>query len=198
MDNDGDAGTYRAETPAVGVPGASKEPAPSGAEQGASPSPDAAQEKKAESPKAPGMPDTDRRAGSPQDKDRSAASPKGSADREAGKGKDEGTATTGAGSGESGRDAGQTKAGKISLDPEQRTKVQKAFSGHRSAGVISNPTFSIGIGVAVPRQVALLAIPGEIVVIVPEYRRYKYFVVDDRICIVDPDTYEIVDIIVLV
>ena len=29
----------------------------------------------------------------------------------------------------------------------------------------------------------------------PAYRPYRYFVVDERICIVDPATYEIVDVI---
>jgi hypothetical protein len=36
-----------------------------------------------------------------------------------------------------------------------------------------------------------------LVVIVPEYRSYKYFVVGDRVIIVDPDTYMIVEIIEL-
>ena len=36
----------------------------------------------------------------------------------------------------------------------------------------------------------------DIVVIVPAYRRYQYFIVGERVCIVDPDTYEIVEIIV--
>ena len=53
------------------------------------------------------------------------------------------------------------------------------------------------MGVAIPRHVHLVPLPEDIVVIVPQWRRYKYIVVEDTICIVDPDTYEIVDVLVL-
>ena len=56
----------------------------------------------------------------------------------------------------------------------------------------------VSVGIAVPRHVHLVAIPEDILVIVPAWRRYRYIVVDDRICIIDPDTYEIVEVIVLV
>jgi hypothetical protein len=82
-----------------------------------------------------------------------------------------------------------------SLTGEKRTQVQKAFSGHRSDAKVVD--IDISVGVAIPRHVHLVAIPEDIVVIVPEWRRYKYIVVKDTICIVDPDTYEIVDVLVL-
>jgi hypothetical protein len=44
----------------------------------------------------------------------------------------------------------------------------------------------------------LVVIPDDILVIVPEWRRYRYIVVGDVICIVEPDTHEIVDVIELV
>ena len=90
-----------------------------------------------------------------------------------------------------------TKEGKggASLTQEQRTKVQGSFAKHR--GKSANVNITVNVGVAVPRSVRLYAIPQDIVVIVPAYRRYRYFVVGDRVCIVDPDTYEIVEIIVI-
>lgn len=40
--------------------------------------------------------------------------------------------------------------------------------------------------------------PEDIVTTVPDYSGYMYFMVDDnRVAIVDPDTYEVVDIIVV-
>ena len=90
-----------------------------------------------------------------------------------------------------------TKEGKggATLTQEQRTKVQGSFAKHR--GKSANVNVTVNVGVAVPRTVRLYAIPADIVVIVPAYRRYRYFVVGDRVCIVNPDTYEIVEIIVL-
>jgi hypothetical protein len=38
-------------------------------------------------------------------------------------------------------------------------------------------------------------LPASVVAIVPAYRSYRYFVADERICIVDPASYEIVDVI---
>jgi len=73
--------------------------------------------------------------------------------------------------------------------------VKTSFARHK--GKSANVNISFNVGVAVPRTVELYAIPEEIIVIVPGYRRYRYFVVGDRICIVDPDTYEIVEIIVI-
>ena len=94
-------------------------------------------------------------------------------------------------------DKGDKGGGKIGqLEPQKRTKVLSTFSRHRrDAGVSVNINF--GVGVAVPRSVRLVTIPQDIVVLVPEYRRYRYFISDDRVCIVDPDTFVIVDVIIL-
>ena len=99
------------------------------------------------------------------------------------------------------KDASKETAGKdkgkggATLTQEQRTKVQGSFAKHR--GKSANVNITVNVGVRVPRTVRLYAIPADIVVIVPAYRRYRYFVVGDRICIVDPNTYEIVEIIVI-
>jgi hypothetical protein len=105
--------------------------------------------------------------------------------------------TTGKSSAE-GKSTGEEGAAgsSASLTGEKRTQVQKAFSSHRSDAK-ADIDINVSIGVAIPRHVHLVVIPDDIVVIVPEWRRYKYIVVKDTICIVDPDTYEIVDILVL-
>ena len=96
-----------------------------------------------------------------------------------------------------GRSTGEEGAASSSnLTGEKRTQVQKAFSSHRSDAK-ADIDIDVSVGVAIPRRVHLVAIPEDIVVIVPAWRRYKYIVVKDTICIVDPDTYEIVDVLVL-
>ena len=97
--------------------------------------------------------------------------------------------------GKDGKAAAKGSAGAVSLTSEQRTKVQTSFAKHKVQP--ANVNISINVGVAVPRTVTLYAVPQEIIIIVPAYRRYRYFVIGDRICIVDPDTYEIVEIIVI-
>ena len=94
------------------------------------------------------------------------------------------------------RTGGSPGQAAVQLQPEQRTQVQTVFSKHKSQA-ITNVNVQVNVGVAVPRNVQLVAVPEDIVVIVPQYRRYRYFVIENSVCIVDPDTYVIVDVIVL-
>jgi hypothetical protein len=41
----------------------------------------------------------------------------------------------------------------------------------------------------------LVALPASIISLVPQYRSYQYFIVNDEVCIVDPNSYEIVEVI---
>jgi hypothetical protein len=103
---------------------------------------------------------------------------------------DKSAATTGKSDGSAGSSKGPQ------LSDEQRTKVQTGFRSHKRESV-KNLNISVNVGVAVPRSVTLYSVPEDVVVIVPEYRRYKYFVYEERIVIVDPETFEIVEIIIL-
>ncbi|MGE0766605.1 MAG: DUF1236 domain-containing protein [Hyphomicrobiaceae bacterium] len=85
---------------------------------------------------------------------------------------------------------------RINLKPEQKTKVVTTFKKHHVAPV-RDVHINVSIGTVVPRKVVLHPIPQDIVVIAPAYRSYRYFVFDDRIIIVEPASYEIVDIIVI-
>jgi hypothetical protein len=104
-------------------------------------------------------------------------------------------ASTGASEGTGGND--QPSGSITQLSGEKRTKVQSAFRSHRSEAVVKDIDIQVSVGVAVPRSVSLYAVPEEVVVIVPEYRRYKYFIFGDKVVIVDPGTYEIVDVLIL-
>ncbi|WP_244937376.1 DUF1236 domain-containing protein, partial [Methylobacterium crusticola] len=80
------------------------------------------------------------------------------------------------------------------LDTGQRTEFRQTIvkSGVRP---VSNVNFALNVGTAVPRSVALHALPPAILTLVPAYRGFRYVLVDDDIVIIDPDTYEIVDVI---
>jgi hypothetical protein len=65
----------------------------------------------------------------------------------------------------------------------------------RNVNRVDRVNFSISVGTAVPRDVRLVVLPAAVISLVPQYRDYRYFVVDDRICIVDPSSYEIVEVI---
>lgn len=86
------------------------------------------------------------------------------------------------------------KGGKVSS--EQKAKVKDVFKSHRVEPA-KNVNFSLSVGTRVPRDIRFYAIPRDIVVIVPQYESYRYFLVGDSVVIVDPGTYEIVDVIVI-
>ena len=112
---------------------------------------------------------------------------KSDADRSAASGRSEGT---------EGR--GEQPGGSVAnLSSEQRTQVQSSFRSHKSDATVKDIDVRINVGVVVPRTVVLYAVPADVVVIVPSYRSYKYFIVDDQVVIVDPVTYAIIDVIVL-
>ena len=79
------------------------------------------------------------------------------------------------------------------LTGEQRQGLRAAFDLQR--GRVEHARFDWHVGHRVPRQVRLYPVPSDVIVIFPYYRDYSYFVVDEEICIVDPRTYEVVDVI---
>jgi hypothetical protein len=82
------------------------------------------------------------------------------------------------------------------LSADQRTRIhQSLFRGRTEVRRLDKVEFAVRVGVTVPRTVVFYDLPADIVEIVPAYRAYKYFLVGDEIVIVDPATYEIVDVI---
>lgn len=103
--------------------------------------------------------------------------------------------STGASEGTEGRSGG--KGSITGVTEEQRTRVKSVFIQHRVAPA-RGLDVSVNVGVALPRSVHLYPVPEDIVLIVPEYRGYEYILLEDnRVAIVDPDTFEVVDIIVI-
>jgi len=79
------------------------------------------------------------------------------------------------------------------LAPNERQRFHTAFDFRRAR--INNARFDHHVGRRVPRHIHLYPVSHEIISFFPYYRGYSYVVVDDEICIVDPRTYEIVDVI---
>jgi hypothetical protein len=85
-------------------------------------------------------------------------------------------------------------ASRVQLTEEKRTNLSQTILKDRNVNRVSNVNISINVGTRVPRSVHLVGLSASVIEIVPEYRSYRYFVKDDQICIVDPNSYEIVDI----
>jgi Protein of unknown function (DUF1236) len=88
------------------------------------------------------------------------------------------------------------RGGSVQLSEDQRSQIKTVIgrgSGPRLSR--SNVNFDISVGTRVPRSVHFVTLPGEIVRIVPQYRGFDYFLIEDEIVIVDPRTLEIVAVI---
>jgi Protein of unknown function (DUF1236) len=89
---------------------------------------------------------------------------------------------------------GQAGAG-AKLTSDQRTKISTVIKNQHVENV-TNVNFSVSIGTRVPREnVHFYPVPAEIVTIYPQWRGYEFIMVNGRIVIVEPSTYEIVEII---
>lgn len=78
------------------------------------------------------------------------------------------------------------------LDAPERTRLHSAFD-RRSAK--TNIRVNVRIGGRVPRNVHLVRVPQTVISFFPYYRDYSYFVVDETVYIVNPRSYEVVDVI---
>jgi hypothetical protein len=83
----------------------------------------------------------------------------------------------------------------VTLTSEQRTRIRETVLVGRSVPRVRNVNFSINVGVAVPRSVHLVRVPSLIVEYHPDWRGFMYFVYEDEIIIVDPNTHRIVAVL---
>jgi hypothetical protein len=88
----------------------------------------------------------------------------------------------------------QAPGGVVSLNVQQRSQIGQTIARH-NVKPVTNVNFSISVGTAVPRSVQLNALPADLVTIVPQYRGYSYFVVEEQIVIVEPSSVQIVAVI---
>jgi Protein of unknown function (DUF1236) len=88
-----------------------------------------------------------------------------------------------------------TERGSTQLTTEQRTRISSAIRTRSSEARVSNVNFAVSVGTVVPRTVKLVAVPEEVVVIHPAWRGFRFFIVNDQIVIVEPDSLRIVAIL---
>jgi hypothetical protein len=88
-----------------------------------------------------------------------------------------------------------TRGGSVQLSEDQRSKIKTIIGRERGPQLGSNVHFNVSVGTRIPRSVHVVVLPEEIVLLIPEYRGYDYFLIGDEIVIVDPRTLEIVAII---
>jgi hypothetical protein len=86
-------------------------------------------------------------------------------------------------------------ANRVQLTEEKRTNVGQTLGKETNLNRATNVNVSVNIGTRLPRSVRLVALPASIIAIVPEYRTYRYVVINDQVCIVAPNTFEIVEVI---
>ncbi|MCC6946470.1 MAG: DUF1236 domain-containing protein [Bradyrhizobiaceae bacterium] len=88
-------------------------------------------------------------------------------------------------------------SGDVQLSSRQETTIQQTFQRERNVNIIRDRdiNFSINIGAAVPRSVRLAPLPAAIVAVVPQFRGYRYVVVEEEIVIVHPQTYAVVAVL---
>src|SRR5262249_62038044 len=82
----------------------------------------------------------------------------------------------------------------VTLSSEQKTRIHEIVGKHREARA-DRVDFDVRVGVRVPHTVRVFPIPEEVIVIVPQYRGFKYIIVGDEMVILDPDTLEIVAVV---
>lgn len=88
---------------------------------------------------------------------------------------------------------GAAASGSINLTAQQKTEIRTKVLA--SAPRVEKVNFSLNVGTVVPRTVHIVAVPETLVVIHPQWRGYRYFVVGDEIVIVEPDSLKIVAVL---
>jgi hypothetical protein len=91
--------------------------------------------------------------------------------------------------------AGTQQGSTTTVTTEQRTQIRQTIVKESNAPRVSNVNFSLNVGTVVPRTVTVAVLPSSVVEIYPAWRGYKYFIIEERIVIVEPDSLRIVFII---
>jgi len=87
--------------------------------------------------------------------------------------------------------ASPTTTGSITIAPEKRTVIRQQLSTAKPVTVKEK----VSVGWTVPETVELQAVPETIVSDVPSVKGYRYFVYDDDVVLVDPQTRKVVTIV---
>ena len=81
--------------------------------------------------------------------------------------------------------------GSITIAPEKRTVIREKLSTAKPVKVKEKVT----VGWTVPETVELQTVPDTIVADIPNVKGYRYFVHEDNVVLVDPQTRKVVTIV---
>jgi hypothetical protein len=81
--------------------------------------------------------------------------------------------------------------GSVTIAPEKRTVIRQQLSTSKPVTVKEKVT----VGWTVPQDVELQTVPDTIVSDVPSVKGYRYFVYNDDVVLVDPQTRKVVTIV---
>ncbi len=87
------------------------------------------------------------------------------------------------------------KGAPVKITNEQRTEIRQTIIKQGNAPRVTNVNFNVSIGATVPSTVQVVVLPPRVVEIYPQWRGYRYFIVGERIIIVEPDSLVIVYVI---
>jgi hypothetical protein len=85
----------------------------------------------------------------------------------------------------------------VTLTAEQKTKIRTTVVQSKDAPKVANVNFSLTVGTVVPKTVKIVTVPPALVEIHPQWRGHRYFVVGERIIIVEPKSLKIVTVLVV-
>lgn len=81
------------------------------------------------------------------------------------------------------------------ITADQKANIRQAIIAEK-AEPAANVTFTVSVGTAVPKTMALRKLPARVVQLMPGWKDYQYFVLaDGRIVLVDPMALKIVTIV---
>lgn len=85
-------------------------------------------------------------------------------------------------------------SGSANLTTEQRTKISTSV---RQTNVkrVTNVNFNLSVGTIVPRSMTLYPLPATVIEVYPQWRGYRFVLVEDEIIIIEPGSYRIVAVI---
>jgi hypothetical protein len=90
--------------------------------------------------------------------------------------------------------ASVTLSAGVSVTEPDRTRITESVA-RMSVKPLRGVDFSVSVGSRVPRELRVYRLPADVVQIVPQYRDYRFLVVDKDIVIVEPSANKIVTIL---
>jgi hypothetical protein len=77
--------------------------------------------------------------------------------------------------------------GRVTLNSEQRSRIQQTVFARADVPRVSRVDFNVTVGTTVPTHVTIVDVPPALIELNPEWRGYRYFVVEEEVIIVTPE-----------